>query len=66
MKQHSTILKWLFSNVRKAQRDGCMVPFVRQPRGGTGVALVDKRRAVAQRAVEIAERRAVFDANNKN
>ena len=24
----------------------------------------DKRRAVAQRAVEIAERRAVFDANN--
>ena len=26
----------------------------------------DKRRAVAQRAAEIAERRAVFDANNNN
>jgi len=26
----------------------------------------DKRREVAQRAVEIAERRVVFDANNSN
>ena len=26
----------------------------------------DKRRAVVQRAAEIAERRAVFDANNNN
>jgi len=30
------------------------------------VTLEDKRRAVAQRAVEIAERQAVFDANNNN
>ena len=41
-------------------------PFVRQPRGDTRVAPEDKRRAVAQRAAEIAERRAVFDANNNN
>jgi len=33
-------------------------PFVRQPRG--------KLRAVAQRAAEVAERRAVFDANSSN
>ena len=39
-------------------------PFVRQPRGDTKVTLEDKRRAVAQRAVEIAEPRAVLDANN--
>ena len=39
-------------------------PFVRQPRGDTRVTPEDKRRAVAQRATEIAERRAVFDANN--
>ena len=38
--------------------------FVRQPRGDTRVTPEDKRRAVAQRAAEIAERRAVFDANN--
>jgi len=41
-------------------------PFVRQPRGDTRVTPEDKRRAVAQRAAEIAERRAVFDANNSN
>ena len=41
-------------------------PFVRQPRGDTKVTPEDKRRAVAQRAAEIAERRAVFDANNNN
>ena len=38
--------------------------FVRQPRGDTRVTPEDKRRAVAQRAAEIAERRAVFDANS--
>ena len=41
-------------------------PFVRQPRGDTRVTPEDKCRAVAQRAAEIAERRAVFDANNNN
>ena len=41
-------------------------PFVRQPWGDAGVTTEDKRRAVAQRAAEIAERRAVFDANNNN
>ena len=41
-------------------------PFVRQPRGDTGVTPEDRHRAVAQRAAEIAERRAVFDANNNN
>ena len=41
-------------------------PFVRQPRGDTRVTPEDRRRAVAQRAAEIAERRAVFDANNNN
>ena len=41
-------------------------PFVRQPRGDTRVTPEDKRRAVVQRAAEIAERRAVFDANNNN
>ena len=41
-------------------------PFVRQPRGDTRVTPENKRRAVAQRAAEIAERRAVFDANNSN
>ena len=41
-------------------------PFVRQPRGDTGVTPEDRRRAVAQRAAEVAERRAVFDANNSN
>jgi len=30
------------------------------------VTLEEKRRAVAQRAAEIAGRRAVFDANNNN
>ena len=39
-------------------------PFVRQPRGDTRVTPDDKRRAVAQRTAEIAERRAVFVANN--
>ena len=34
--------------------------------GDTRVTPEDKRRAVAQRAAEIAERRAVFDANNNN
>jgi len=34
--------------------------------GDTRVTLEDKRRAVAQRAAEIAERRAVFDANKNN
>ena len=33
---------------------------------GTRVTPEDKRRAVAQRAAEVAERRAVFDANNNN
>ena len=41
-------------------------PFVRLPRGDTRVTPGDRRRAVAQRAAEIAERRAVFDANNDN
>ena len=41
-------------------------PSSRQPRGDTRVTPEDKRRAVAQRAAEIAERRAVFDANNNN
>ena len=41
-------------------------PFVRQPRGDTRVTPEDKRRAVAQRAAEVAERRVVFDANNSN
>ena len=40
--------------------------FVRQPRGEARVSPEDKSRAVAQRAAEIAERRAVFDANNSN
>ena len=43
-----------------------MGKFVRQPRGDTRVTPEDKSRAVAQRAAEIAERRAVFDANNDN
>ena len=41
-------------------------PFVRQPRGDIRVTPEDKRRAAAQRATEVAERRAVFDANNNN
>ena len=41
-------------------------PFVRKPRGDTRKTPEDKHRAVAQRAAEIAERRAVFDANNNN
>jgi hypothetical protein len=41
-------------------------PFVLQPRSDTRVTPEDKRWAVAQRAAEIAERRAVFDANNNN
>ena len=41
-------------------------PFVWQPRGDTGVTPEDKRRAVAQRAAGVAERRAIFDANNSN
>ena len=40
--------------------------FVRQPPGDAGVTPEDRRRAVAQRAAEVAERRAVFDANNSN
>jgi len=40
--------------------------FVRQPWGDTRVTPEDKRQAVAQRAAEIAERRAAFDANNNN
>ena len=40
--------------------------FLRQPRGDTRVTPKDRRRAVAQRAAGIAERRAVFDANNNN
>ena len=39
-------------------------PFVRQPRGDTRVTREDRRRAVAQRAAGVAERRANFDANN--
>ena len=39
-------------------------PFVRQPRGDIRVTPGDRRRAVAQRAAEVAERRVVFDANN--
>ena len=41
-------------------------PFAQQSRGDTGVTLEDRGRAVAQRAAKIAERRAVFDANNNN
>jgi hypothetical protein len=40
--------------------------FVRQPRGDTRVTPEDRRRAVAQRAAEVAERRAVFDANSNS
>ena len=40
--------------------------FVRQPWGDTRVTPEDRRRAVTQRAAEVAERRAVFDANNNN
>jgi len=39
-------------------------PFVRQPRGLTRVTPEDKRRAAAQRAAEVVERRAVFNANS--
>jgi hypothetical protein len=41
-------------------------PFVRQPRDDARVTPEDRRRAVAQRAAEIAERWAIFDDNNKN
>jgi len=41
-------------------------PFVRQPRSDTMVTPVDKHQAAAQRAAEIAERRAAFDANSSN
>ena len=41
-------------------------PFVRQPRGDTRVTPEDRRRTVAQRAAEVAERRVVFDANDNN
>ena len=41
-------------------------PLVRQPRGDTRATPEEKRRAVAQRAAEIAERRAVFDVNKNN
>ena len=37
-----------------------------EKREDTRVTPEDKRRAVAQRAAEIAERRAVFDTNNNN
>ena len=40
-------------------------PFMRQPRGDTRVTPEDKRRAAAQRAAEVAERRPVFDANKQ-
>ena len=40
--------------------------FVRQPRGGTWVTPEDRRRALAQRVAEVAERRAVFVANKNN
>ena len=38
-------------------------PFVRRPRGDTRVTPEDKRRHMAQRAAEIAERRAAFYAS---
>ena len=41
-------------------------PFVRQPRGDSRVIPGDRRQAVAQRTALVAERRAVFDANNSN
>jgi hypothetical protein len=41
-------------------------PFVRQPRGDIRATPEDKRQSVAQHTAEIAERRAVFDANNNN
>ena len=41
-------------------------PSVRQPRGDARVTPGDRRRAVAQCAAEIAERRAIFDASNNN
>ena len=41
-------------------------PFVRQPRGEARVTPEEMRRAMAQRAAEIAEQQAVFDANNNN
>ena len=42
------------------------MPFVRQPWGDNRVTPEDRRRAVAQRAAGIAERRAIFDANKNN
>ena len=39
-------------------------PFVRQPRGDTRVTPEDKQRLAEQRAAEIAERRADFNATN--
>ena len=39
-------------------------PFVRQPRGEARVTPEDRRRAVAQRVAEIAERLAAFNDNN--
>ena len=41
-------------------------PFVRQPRGDARVTPEDRRRAVAQRAAGIAERRVIFDGNNSS
>ena len=41
-------------------------PFVRLPRGDTRVTPEDRRQAVTQRASKIAERLAVFNANNDN
>ena len=59
---------YLLSAVAKGRNHATFLigkPFVRQPRGDTRVTPEDKRRAVAQRAAaEIAERRAVFDANS--
>ncbi len=40
------------------------LPFVRQPRGDTRVTPEDKQRLAEQRAAEIAERRADFNATN--
>jgi hypothetical protein len=39
---------------------------LRAARGGTRASPKNKRRAVARRVAEVAERRAVFDATNNN
>ena len=44
----------------------CLMETWRVTPNGWGMTPEDRRRAVAQRAAEIAERRAIFDANSNN